>query len=67
MAIDGLGAAPQAAAGSASSDTVSNEDMAKFEQAFLDAVPQAAMFMLQNITGDTLQEVGSIGEEQEPN
>jgi hypothetical protein len=67
MAVDGVGSATAAAASSNSSDTVSDADWAKFEQAFLDAMPQAASFMLMTIGQDAAQEVASMGDEQDPN
>lgn len=67
MTVDGIVPVPLAAAGSDSSGTLSNEDWAKFEQAFLDAMPSAAMFMLQTIASDTVMEVASTGDEQNNN
>ena len=67
MAVDGIGSATTAATSSSSSATVSDSDWAKFEQAFADAMPSAATFMIMTIAQDGVQEVASIGDEQDPN
>jgi hypothetical protein len=51
------------AAASSSSDAVSAEDQAKFEEAFLSAMPQAAAFMLMTVAQDGIQEMASVGDE----
>ena len=72
MAVDAIGSATTAAASSNSSDTVSNSsdtvsdaDWATFEQAFLDAMPQAASFMLMTVAQDGVQEMASVGDEHD--
>jgi hypothetical protein len=67
MTVNGIGTVPLAAAGSDSSDTFSEADWAKFEQAFRDAMPSAAVFMLQTVGQDVVQEVASMGDEQDQN
>jgi hypothetical protein len=65
MAVDAIGSATTAAASSDSSDTASDADWAKFEQAFLDAMPQAASFMMMTVAQDGVQEMASVGDEHD--
>jgi hypothetical protein len=62
MAVDATNMTIAAAAPS-SGDAVSAEDQAKFEEAFLSAMPQAAAFMLMTVAQDGVQEMASVGDE----
>jgi hypothetical protein len=62
MAVEASNMTTTAAAPS-SGDVVSVEDQAKFEEAFLSAMPQAAAFMLMTVAQDGIQEMASVGDE----
>jgi len=62
MAVEASNMTTTAAAPS-SGDAVSAEDQAKFEEAFLSAMPQAAAFMLMTVAQDGIQEMASVGDE----
>jgi hypothetical protein len=62
MAVEASNMTTTAAAPS-SGDVVSAEDQAKFEEAFLSAMPQAAAFMLMTVAQDGIQEMASVGDE----
>ncbi|MGJ5040616.1 MULTISPECIES: hypothetical protein [unclassified Bradyrhizobium] len=63
MAVEASSMTTAMASASSSSEAVSAEDQAKFEEAFLSAMPQAAAFMLMTVAQDGIQEMASVGDE----
>ena len=63
MAVESSNVTTTTAAATSSGDAVSAEDQAKFEEAFLNAMPQAAAFMLMTVAQDGIQEMASVGDE----